>query len=580
MSSNGTDIVLKRIETLRKKRQEILALPPEKALAGILEADQPVALVHSFPEEDLHFLIQDIGAESALPVIAMASARQLDYILDIETWEKDRLHNTAVTRWLSILLASDPIRLTDWLVTEKKDLLQLYLFRCIEVRIREHDQDPSDFGDGFFTYDDVYYLRILEDQADTDAAEENDRELPETVKNLLDRMATDDHVLFQKMILEAAAVLPAETEEEMFRLRNVRLAEKGFLPFDEAIGIYQSLPANFRETIKKPTGATAKREGPLPPVPLSPYGVMDADGIFARALADIGDPGLLYFLQSEFAGLCNRIVVADTRVIRSREELRDIVKKACGYLSIGLEQQCNGNFPGNGGFAELLGRVSLSTIFRAGFQPVLELKTKVRRFRDQSWFETAGLPLRFWGEEWLGVLGGLLLKKPLFFDNYRSGELYREFESMQDIRETASILEDIVETDRLFGSINVGLEESLRGIATYKNLLLTLWARDCLALSGTIQPLTLGELKAFFGELFQPGTVVDAAGFYQGTIAERKKTEFLEWAAVQLKIDVHVVSRKLGTVFTSLFQELEAEYGRVAPDDIDPRYISHFLISV
>jgi len=41
------------------------------------------------------------------------------------------------------------------------------------------------------------------------------------------------------VLLEATHVIPAETEEEELRWRNVRLAEKGFLAFDEAIGIYQ-----------------------------------------------------------------------------------------------------------------------------------------------------------------------------------------------------------------------------------------------------------------------------------------------------------------------------------------------------
>ena len=41
----------------------------------------------------------------------------------------------------------------------------------------------------------------------------------------------------------ASVVIPAEAEEEAFRQRNVRLAEKGLLPFEEAVGIYQPLPA-------------------------------------------------------------------------------------------------------------------------------------------------------------------------------------------------------------------------------------------------------------------------------------------------------------------------------------------------
>ena len=57
---------------------------------------------------------------------------------------------------------------------------------------------------------------------------------------------------------------------------------------------------------------------------------------------------------------------------------------------------------------------------------------------DDRHFVAAGfaredLPLTFWGETWLGGVGGLLLKRPLFYDNYRTGKLYREFESIKEI---------------------------------------------------------------------------------------------------------------------------------------------------
>ena len=45
-----------RIRQLAEKRKHILSIPAEQAMAAILDHPQPAALVHSFPEEDLHFL--------------------------------------------------------------------------------------------------------------------------------------------------------------------------------------------------------------------------------------------------------------------------------------------------------------------------------------------------------------------------------------------------------------------------------------------------------------------------------------------------------------------------------------------
>ena len=53
------------------------------------------------------------------------------------------------------------------------------------------------------------------------------------VRDLLNRMAATDYPLYRSIILEAVRVIPAETNEEEYRLRNVRMAEKGFLPWDD-----------------------------------------------------------------------------------------------------------------------------------------------------------------------------------------------------------------------------------------------------------------------------------------------------------------------------------------------------------
>ena len=129
----------------------------------ILDYPQSAALVHSFSEEDFYFLIHDIGLEDAYPLLALASDRQWEYIVDLETWQKDRIELISITRWLDLLFRINPNRFVRWALDNKTELLEFYLHKNIEVRIRENDQDPSDFGDDFFTYDDTFYIRFLDD---------------------------------------------------------------------------------------------------------------------------------------------------------------------------------------------------------------------------------------------------------------------------------------------------------------------------------------------------------------------------------------------------------------------------------
>ena len=122
-------LVIERLEKLQKKRQEILALPPEKALDRILKDPQAVALVHSFSEQDFYFLIHDVGPKDSVPLLSLASNRQWEHLIDLETWQKDRIDTKAVSHWLSLLLEADPQRFIRWFLEEKLAFVEFFLFK-------------------------------------------------------------------------------------------------------------------------------------------------------------------------------------------------------------------------------------------------------------------------------------------------------------------------------------------------------------------------------------------------------------------------------------------------------------------
>ena len=91
---------LDRIRELQARRREIMALPSDEALARILSDPQPAALVHAFPESDFYILVHEIGPEDALPVLALASDRQWDHLVDLEGWARDRMEVTGATPYV------------------------------------------------------------------------------------------------------------------------------------------------------------------------------------------------------------------------------------------------------------------------------------------------------------------------------------------------------------------------------------------------------------------------------------------------------------------------------------------------
>ncbi len=570
-----------QIALIHKGRLEILAMPGDEALEHILNARHPAALVHALPVEDLYFLINDIGVHDALPLLALASFRQWEYILDIELWEKERLSSYAGLCWIDALLKADPQRYLKWALEDHIPLFELLLFRSIEVYLREPGFDPNDLYDNLFTVDDVFYVRFKPPPSMHRSDDEDDGNIenPEQIlQNLMEQLAAYDYTEYQKVLLEFASVIPAEVEEEAYRLRNVRLAEKGFLPYHEAIGVYQPLqPEEIQLTYKK---RFAKNRPSEVQTPATNYNLkeslilIDTSNLFLDALQTIDAGHILDQLQSEFAGLCNLVAVADNKKIKSREQLQKIVAKTGAYLNIGLVYLSKDNLSSHktdrlSRFRKLIIETPLSQIFRAGYGKVIELKWKAEKWRRYSWFDNAELPLTFWDEAWLGVLGGLLILRPLFFDNYRTGKLYREFKDIADIKTTEAVLNQIMKVDALFSEMALHPPPKTNTLITWKNFLLTLWAQHFLGMDdNSLQPLSSAQLERLLSA-FRSDWKKSADAYTRRSL--------WNWLITKTHFSHDELNHHLGSLPDDLLNAVEDEYSRVTADDMDSRYVQLFL---
>lgn len=572
---NAVDHRRLRDQALAADRRRLLSLSPEKALDTVLTHPFPVTLVQSMAEEDLYLLVHTIGLDDALPVLELASNAQWDYFLDMEVWTRDRIHIHQLTEWFARLLQADSDRFTHWIVGEQRNTLEFYLFRNIELHVREYEEDPSEIGDGFSTEDDVHYIRM---RPYPTLHKHQQEARDQFLEDLLRRLSVYDYPLYRHLLLGSSGVLGPETEEELLRLRNVRLAEKGLLPFEEAVGVYQplSVPALLRRRYKPDNaGGRTVESYPLPvSVADAPVGA----GRFAQILARIQDETTLQRLQSEFAALCNQVIVADLQQIRERESLARVVEKVAGYISIGLEMAeaaADGTDPYRG--ANLLQFHLLGDIFRVGYGRALELKWRADRWRRESWFSRVGLPLAFWAEAWLGVLGGLLLKKPLCYDNYATGVLYREFATLADLQATESVLERIMTVDLLLSRMALEIPRPATEIpVTYQNLILTAWARHALGADSAhtvAAPLPLSQFRDFFHRLWQQD-------LEPRRIEECMRQDLIDWLAACSGWTTAHIAEHLGNVVDGLLARIEAELGAVVDQDLDPRYLQQlFLLS-
>jgi hypothetical protein len=553
----------KKKQTLQVTRpKDLLKVPGKKALEVILESPTPVTLVQSLAQEDLFWLVQEIGPEDALPILSLASNDQWQYLLDLELWTRDRLQMGSVNRWLGLLLKADTERFLIWGLREHIELIELHLSRHIDVRIREHDESPSDIEEGYFTLDGVFYIRIKHAKYE------------QTIRDLLTNLMHHDLHRFRQVLLELSGILPGEIEENMYRLRNVRLAEKGFLPFEEAIGIYQYLnPRSLFE--QEPRFPKVMQQQPTDyPVPVSTSLLIEDQDLFHLSLQNIEDMNFLEKLQREFAAMCNQIISADFLVVRDKERLAGVVRKACGYLSIGLDKVAGGDLQQA---ARLLHDFPLAEIFRVGYGTALELRWETEKWLRESWFGKQAFDLSFWGDDWARMLEGVLKKRPLFCKGLSEGEAYREFRTLHEITHCHKALDEVIALDHLFSllfpkSPVAFLVQAYQPI-TYKSLLLTCWARHHLKLAEDVEPLAFEDLKAFFRDLWDKKT-----GPRQ--VDPGMKQAFLDWLQMRSGRGVDEILSTAGNTFNIVFGELDQEYGSVSLKDLDPRYVKHFLVTL
>lgn len=554
-----SDIVAKKLQELADLRRKIIADEPDRALNIILDQKQPEILVQSFNPEDLHILIKEIGVEDALPIVQMASDTQWTYILDTEGWNKDRLDTKAVSVWLRYLYLSDPERFIKQALADNLELVEAWLQHNIDVVIREHDEDLSHLSADFFTLDDTFYVRVKSNPDDFNPDSMDDMDRAQFIREFLNRLADEDYAKYQGILLETTATLNAETEEELYRIKTGRLEEKGIPSFENALEIYTMLP--FEHLAKRKNVDSDYRLNP----PILP-GALAANE--AKPIPDLSPATMVLppDFDQEFATLANSILVADQTKINERKDMQKAVVKALGYLHIAaqvLERDHKISA------MQAINTYSTDQLFSFGFSQALKLKWQAQNWLKQSFIAKNKLGVKFFDEEGMGILSGLFLKRPMYFDNLKQGSFYREFAAYHDIETTAAALNQIIAVDNLLNATGLLINENAAEVEhyplTWKNLLLTMWVRHELGYENNQEPIATAALQDFWPQLFANGGLNTEA-----------KAKFENW--LQELADGKPLDKNMRQAVGSLFNELNESYAKIDHQYLDAKHITLFRL--
>lgn len=517
----------------------------------ILDLPNPQQVVQGLAATDFFWLVKKVGPEDSLPLLEMASNDQWGHLLDLEVWRRDRVALDATGAWLRRLHKADGERLAKWLTEEGELLGRFYLSRLLDVTVRDHETESV--PEGFFTLDGVYYLRV------------RDPGQQEWVQELMADMARLDYQAYLRVLLGLAERLPSDMEEELYRFRSARLAECGFLPFEEALTVYSPLePEELLEGSPQVPAVIDLDDEQAEQVPMIPLDQGLAEGLLARAVEGIEDPLVRDRLRLEFAALANQLVSAEGMPVMDVETLAWACKRAASYLNLGLERLARDD---TGRAGRLVEERALVSIFRVGFGIAVRLQREARKWVRGSWFRRVGLSFGFWGEAWGGLLAGILRPRPLYSTGGHEAGQYRDFRRLVEVEEAARTLARLQALDALLGALaeRYPLDPALVASpeATFHPLLFNLWGREVLGLTLRTAPLGMEEVRELFRILRKgdrrrpysmPGFQERFLGFFLG----------------------HAPAESHGTLRVALsmiWREFREEHERLPVEELDARFL-------
>jgi len=530
----------------------------ETVIQRILDTSQPAQLVRKLAEEDFFWLVLDAEPDSSLEIMRLASEDQWTYLLDLLIWNNEGLDVDSAMEWFERLFQVDRRRLSSRLLNLTSTLLALFLARTIRFWVRGHDEPMDLSGQEWFTLDEVFYFRCRR------------RKHRVFIEELLKELADSDFDRYYAVMFAAAEIIPAEEEEGLKNLRNARLADKGFVPWEEAMLIYSHIkPSRIHRKLSVP-GYSSESDGESDEgIPMTPVLLAESGDAFSRALSTILDADMLDRLRLEFAGLCNMVLSGEGRVPDEVSVLKRVYRKASGMVSIGIERT-------DAEPSAVLQENTLLDLFRLGFSGVLELKWKAEKWWKGSWAHGQGLSLSFWDKPWRGVLEGLFRKRPMRYDATSESDPFVDFGSMEEVQACDNRLDTLEALDAFLEASSrqpILDDERENPFFTCKRCLYTIWARSSLDLDPILSPLTPPDLNRFFDRMAEAGA--DASSWSGPEVMDA----FLDVLQTHMPQLSSLHWQPIRAVYKELLDSVPDAFGKVKRADLDARYVDLFWVS-
>ncbi len=362
-------------EILRISADELRAVQDDPT-ALELRDDLPT-YVPALPATSFVAIARTLQAEERLElVIPHASPDQLTALFDLDAWRRDRIDVERARIWLLAIVeayaTADKPRgaLTDLVTAMDPELWTAALLPGTSVyHLDPEDDEQRDQAslavEDLLTYEtpDGYFMLAVPDT-----------EVGRRAIQIVDRIYADDLELARSLINSLRGALPAMMEEDLLRWRVGRLADLGFVAWEEAMRLLRPLDLkSARDQAAAPAPATSV-------TPLHTTTSLVALGLRAgllrRALAVL-TPAQQGERAREFTLLVNELMSAQRFEPGDIKLQERTFRQAEATIGLGLELLATGLTDAAEVDAFLGGRIAaigLRGVFRVGYGPLDKLR--------------------------------------------------------------------------------------------------------------------------------------------------------------------------------------------------------------
>ena len=612
-------------------RSELSTLSGMHLLDAMTEPANAAACVQTLPIEDLHRCLFEIGLEDAEAVLALASADQVRGLLDVELWDKSDLSLSRLDIWMFALLRAGK----EVLYQRVLDLDDSLLTWVIKQNAYAFEiEDPDDFdpplAEHMLTPDRrlcIVFPRSVDHLADLgptvvdgaeteakpgatpDQAERQDEagalrradaplnggDKDKPIRVFIDLLMQENPEFCIHLLLASSAALNSVLEEDAYRWRTARLADRGFVEYYEAREIYMPPPADWRRSLPP-----ERIDDETPPAKRWLARVIATSDRLDQAFAALSWDDAL--TVAELLGyVANTVLSADRVALWDRDRQTQSLGRLQAGLSIALEV-LNGPDPSPVRDAETLARYHLNYLFRLGYEqmvdaarPIWRVEHTLRRGEDLSATLDELPRLKLWADALLG-------EHPEGRGERGEAITLRSLNDCRVAREGALIIEDIARVAQpLYAELlretqgRVAQADSpeasqpelsdqsttprLGAVGMGPLILSAYWRDRARALEGAettpnarlLTPLSSQEVRALHTAHFPEASSL--ARSHQGedearpsvSISPVERQAFCAWWSER--------GGERATAPLAILRELEDQLGGVHPEDIDPRFV-------